>query len=98
MGRHSAHENPEGLEDPAAAHNGAGPPIRRLAAISLHTSPLAQAGTGDAGGMNVYIDQTARRLAARGVEVEIFVTSWRARSRAWTRKIYRVSCAPSPRA
>ena len=72
MGRHSAHENPEGLEDPTAAHNGGGPPIRRLAAISLHTSPLAQAGTGDAGGMNVYIDQTARRLAARGVEVEIF--------------------------
>ena len=46
--------------------------IRRLAAISLHTSPLAQPGTGDAGGMNVYVDQTARRLAARGVEVEIF--------------------------
>lgn len=46
--------------------------IRRLAAISLHTSPLSQPGTGDAGGMNVYIDQTARRLAARGVEVEIF--------------------------
>jgi D-inositol-3-phosphate glycosyltransferase len=46
--------------------------IRRLAAISLHTSPLAQPGTGDAGGMNVYIDQTSRRLAARGVEVEIF--------------------------
>jgi D-inositol-3-phosphate glycosyltransferase len=46
--------------------------IRRLAAISLHTSPLAQPGTGDAGGMNVYIEATARRLAARGVEVEIF--------------------------
>ena len=57
MGRHSA--------GPAA-------PIRRLAAISLHTSPMAQPGTGDAGGMNVYVDQTARRLAARGVEVEIF--------------------------
>jgi D-inositol-3-phosphate glycosyltransferase len=46
--------------------------IRRLAAISLHTSPMAQPGTGDAGGMNVYIDQTSRRLAARGVAVEIF--------------------------
>ncbi len=46
--------------------------IHRLAAISLHTSPLAQPGTGDAGGMNVYIESTARRLAARGVEVEIF--------------------------
>ncbi len=46
--------------------------IRRLAAISLHTSPLAQPGTGDAGGMNVYVDQTSRRLAARGIQVEIF--------------------------
>lgn len=40
--------------------------------LSLHTSPLAQPGTGDAGGMNVYVAQTAQRLAARGVEVEIF--------------------------
>jgi D-inositol-3-phosphate glycosyltransferase len=46
--------------------------IRRLAAISLHTSPLAQPGTGDAGGMNVYVEASARRLAARGIEVEIF--------------------------
>ncbi|HYN72527.1 MAG TPA: D-inositol-3-phosphate glycosyltransferase, partial [Nakamurella sp.] len=46
--------------------------ISRVAAISLHTSPLAQPGTGDAGGMNVYVDQTSRRLAARGVMVEIF--------------------------
>lgn len=45
---------------------------RRIAAISLHTSPLAQPGDGDAGGMNVYIDQVARRLAERGVEVDIF--------------------------
>ncbi len=46
--------------------------VRRVAAISVHTSPLAQPGTGDAGGMNVYVNQTARRLAARGVQVEIF--------------------------
>ena len=64
MGRHSAN---------GQVSNGSGPGgIRRLAAISLHTSPLAQPGTGDAGGMNVYVDQTSRRLAARGVEVEIF--------------------------
>ncbi len=72
MGRHSAHSDSTGPLDPVAGHNGAAPVIRRLAAISLHTSPLAQPGTGDAGGMNVYIDQTARRLAARGIEVEIF--------------------------
>lgn len=71
MGRHSAVEDPADRPDPVAAHNG-GPAVRRLAAVSLHTSPLAQPGTGDAGGMNVYIDQTSRRLAARGVEVEIF--------------------------
>ncbi len=46
--------------------------LRRVGAISLHTSPLAQPGTGDAGGMNVYVAQTALRLAARGIEVEIF--------------------------
>lgn len=40
--------------------------------LSVHTSPLEQPGTGDAGGMNVYVVETARRLAQRGVEVEIF--------------------------
>lgn len=45
---------------------------RRVAVISVHTSPLAQPGTGDAGGMNVYVLQTALHLARRGVEVEIF--------------------------
>jgi len=40
--------------------------------LSVHTSPLAQPGTGDAGGMNVYVLQTALELARRGVEVEIF--------------------------
>jgi len=44
----------------------------RVAVISVHTSPLAQPGTGDAGGMNVYVLQTAVELARRGVEVEIF--------------------------
>ena len=47
-------------------------PIRRLAMISLHTSPLDQPGTGDAGGMNVYVVELARRLAQRGIEVDIF--------------------------
>ncbi|MEU6127592.1 D-inositol-3-phosphate glycosyltransferase [Saccharopolyspora sp. NPDC047091] len=45
---------------------------RRAAVFSLHTSPLEQPGTGDAGGMNVYIAQTATRLAEHGTEVEIF--------------------------
>lgn len=46
--------------------------IGRVAMISLHTSPLDQPGTGDAGGMNVYVVEVARRLAARGIEVDIF--------------------------
>jgi D-inositol-3-phosphate glycosyltransferase len=40
--------------------------------VSLHTSPLDQPGTGDAGGLNVYVLETSRRLAAAGVDVEIF--------------------------
>ncbi len=46
--------------------------LSRLAMVSLHTSPLDQPGTGDAGGMNVYVVELARRLAARGVEVDVF--------------------------
>ncbi len=45
---------------------------RRVATISVHTSPLEQPGGGDAGGMNVYVLETARQLADSGVEVEIF--------------------------
>lgn len=45
---------------------------RRVALVSVHTSPLEQPGTGDAGGMNVYVIELATRLARRGVEVEIF--------------------------
>ncbi|MFE3192183.1 D-inositol-3-phosphate glycosyltransferase [Nocardia sp. NPDC059240] len=44
----------------------------RIAVLSVHTSPLAQPGTGDAGGMNVYVLQTAIELARRGTQVEIF--------------------------
>ncbi|MEV4474634.1 D-inositol-3-phosphate glycosyltransferase [Nonomuraea salmonea] len=46
--------------------------VNRVATISMHTSPLDQPGTGDAGGMNVYIVECAKRLARLGVEVEIF--------------------------
>ncbi|MBI1350944.1 MAG: D-inositol-3-phosphate glycosyltransferase [Actinomycetales bacterium] len=48
------------------------PRPRRIAVLSIHTSPLDQPGTGDAGGMNVYVVETSRRLAEAGVEVEIF--------------------------
>lgn len=45
---------------------------RRVAALSVHTSPLEQPGGGDAGGMNVFIVEVSRRLAQLGVAVEIF--------------------------
>ena len=45
---------------------------RRVAVLSVHTSPLEQPGTGDAGGMNVFVVETSKRLAALGVEVEVF--------------------------
>ena len=45
---------------------------RRVATLSVHTSPLEQPGTGDAGGMNVYIVELSKRLAALGIESEIF--------------------------
>jgi D-inositol-3-phosphate glycosyltransferase len=44
----------------------------RVAMLSVHTSPLDQAGTGDAGGMNVYVLELSRALARRGAEVEIY--------------------------
>jgi D-inositol-3-phosphate glycosyltransferase len=46
--------------------------LRRVAMLSVHTSPLDAPGGGDAGGMNVYIVETAKRLAESGIEVEIF--------------------------
>jgi D-inositol-3-phosphate glycosyltransferase len=45
---------------------------RRVATLSVHTSPLDQPGGGDAGGMNVWVCEVAKRLADLGVEVEIF--------------------------
>ena len=53
------------------------PTPRRIATLSVHTSPLEQPATGDAGGMNVYIVEVAKRLARLGVEVEIFTRATR---------------------
>ncbi|MFK5582416.1 D-inositol-3-phosphate glycosyltransferase [Serinicoccus sp. LYQ131] len=61
---------------PAAAR-----PVRRVAMVSLHTSPLERPGTGDAGGLNVYVVETATRLARRGVEVDIFTRATSATQR-----------------
>ncbi len=43
-----------------------------LAVLSMHTSPLAQPGTGDGGGMNVYVRELSAALARSGVDCEVF--------------------------
>jgi D-inositol-3-phosphate glycosyltransferase len=43
-----------------------------VATLSVHTSPLDQPGAGDAGGMNVFIVEVSKRLAAQGIEVDVF--------------------------
>ncbi|MGB0821183.1 MAG: glycosyltransferase, partial [Ilumatobacteraceae bacterium] len=45
---------------------------RRVAIISLHTSPLAQPGVGDSGGMNVYVREMASALAQQGTECIVY--------------------------
>jgi D-inositol-3-phosphate glycosyltransferase len=48
------------------------PRTSKIATLMVHTSPLDQAGTGDAGGMNVYVVETAKKMAQAGVAVDIF--------------------------
>ena len=50
--------------------------MRRLAVLSLHTSPLAQPGTGDGGGMNVYVRELSSALARTGVLCDVFTRAW----------------------
>src|SRR5207253_4884768 len=46
--------------------------VRSLAVLSMHTSPLAQPGTGDGGGMNVYVRELAAALARAGVQCDVY--------------------------
>lgn len=46
--------------------------LRRVASISVHTSPLATLGGKDAGGMNVYVRELSCHTAALGVSVDVF--------------------------
>ena len=49
-----------------------GPARARVAVISLHTSPFDQPGTGDSGGMNVYVKAVAERLAEHEIGIDVF--------------------------
>jgi D-inositol-3-phosphate glycosyltransferase len=46
--------------------------VRRIAVFSMHTSPLAQPGSGDGGGMNVYVRALASALARAGVHCDVY--------------------------
>ncbi|MFM7139383.1 MAG: D-inositol-3-phosphate glycosyltransferase, partial [Actinomycetes bacterium] len=46
--------------------------LDQIALLSVHTSPLDQPGVGDAGGLNVYVVETSKRLADLGIKVDIF--------------------------
>lgn len=47
--------------------------MKTLAMLSMHTSPLAQPGEGDGGGMNVFVRELAGALAQAGVGVRVYV-------------------------
>jgi len=51
--------------------------VQRVALISLHTSPLVQPGSGDSGGMNVYVREVASALAQAGVECTTYTRAHR---------------------
>ena len=50
--------------------------MRTLAVLSMHTSPLAQPGTGDGGGMNVYVRELSTALARAGASCDVYTRAW----------------------
>jgi D-inositol-3-phosphate glycosyltransferase len=52
--------------------------VSSVAVLSMHTSPLAQPGTGDSGGMNVYVRELGASLAQAGIDVRVYVRRWSA--------------------
>lgn len=51
--------------------------MRRVAILSMHTSPLIQPGAGDGGGMNVYVRELSSALAHAGMDVTTYTRAWR---------------------
>jgi D-inositol-3-phosphate glycosyltransferase len=51
--------------------------VQRVAVLSLHTSPLAQPGSGDSGGMNVYVRELVSALAQAGAECTTYTRASR---------------------
>jgi D-inositol-3-phosphate glycosyltransferase len=46
--------------------------VRKIAILSVHTSPLASLGSKKAGGMNVYIRELAQEFSRQGIQVDIY--------------------------
>ncbi|MDR1441966.1 MAG: glycosyltransferase [Bifidobacteriaceae bacterium] len=59
----------------------------RVALISLHTSPLARAGVGDAGGMNVYLRAVAAAMVRAGHQVDIYTRATSALELAYASQV-----------
>lgn len=74
-------QDPVGADDEIAAlppvSGGAGA-TGRLAILSMHTSPLVQPGSGDSGGMNVYVRELSAALAHRAMRCSVYVRRFRA--------------------
>ncbi len=51
--------------------------MQRVAIISMHTSPLAQPGVGDGGGMNVYVRELVSAMAQKGMQCTTYTRAWR---------------------
>ena len=51
--------------------------MRTLVILSLHTSPLAQPGSGDGGGMNVYVRELSAALARAGLSCDVYTRAAR---------------------
>ena len=51
--------------------------MKRVAILSMHTSPLAQPGVGDGGGMNVYVRELVSALAHAGLDCTTYTRAWR---------------------
>lgn len=49
---------------------------KRIAMLSVHTSPLAPLGGKKTGGMNVYVREVAAHLGKRGVKVDVFTREY----------------------
>ena len=60
------------LHEPSVRTTGGTKRQRRIAVLSVHTSPLAILGGSTAGGMNVYVRELSQAMGARGYVVDVF--------------------------